>query len=380
MNNFDQKRILLLNYEFPPLGGGASPVSYEIAKGYIEFGHQVDVVTMGFKGLPIFEQKDGINIYRVKCLRSKKELCHPWEQVTYLIFGWLKCKELCKKNKYDICHCHFIIPTGILALKLKKKFALPYIITSHGSDVLGYNPRFRYLYLLLKRKWQHIILEAELTVVPSKFLQTEIKKIIPQARISLVPNSIDLKRFRPLTKENRILLVARLFKNKGMQDVFEALRPLANDLKLNGWKVDVVGDGPDRKFLEDKARNCDLTSIIEFHGWIDNNSEALEKIYGRAKIFVSASRFESFGLAVLEAMSSGCYCLVSDIAGHRQLNLDYEHYFSLGDVYNLTTKIKTIIAGGNLTDSNVAISDAFSNFAAVKKYINILWKNSKINC
>ena len=42
-------RILMLNYEFPPLGGGASPVSYEIAKAYAKLGHKVDVVTMSFK-------------------------------------------------------------------------------------------------------------------------------------------------------------------------------------------------------------------------------------------------------------------------------------------------------------------------------------------
>ena len=80
-----KKRVLMLNYEFPtrtpiltqqtpilnptsnkssikwkcsPLGGGASPVSYEIAKGYVKLGHKVDVVTMGFKDLPKFEKKD----------------------------------------------------------------------------------------------------------------------------------------------------------------------------------------------------------------------------------------------------------------------------------------------------------------------------------
>lgn len=50
-------KILLLNYEFPPLGGGASPVSYEIAKHFVNTGHQVDVITMGFRGLPPFEKK-----------------------------------------------------------------------------------------------------------------------------------------------------------------------------------------------------------------------------------------------------------------------------------------------------------------------------------
>jgi hypothetical protein len=80
-----KKRILMLNYEFPPLGGGASPVSYELAKGYVKLGHSVDVVTMGFKGLPDYEKKDGINIYRVPCWRTKKEICHPWEQLSYII-------------------------------------------------------------------------------------------------------------------------------------------------------------------------------------------------------------------------------------------------------------------------------------------------------
>ena len=65
-------KILMLNYEFPPLGGGASPVSYEIAKGYIKLGHEVSVVTMAFQGLKDFEVKDGIKIYRVPCIKKKK--------------------------------------------------------------------------------------------------------------------------------------------------------------------------------------------------------------------------------------------------------------------------------------------------------------------
>ena len=50
-----KKRILMLNYEFPPLGGGASPESYEIAKGYVKLRHDVSVVTMAFEGLKKFE-------------------------------------------------------------------------------------------------------------------------------------------------------------------------------------------------------------------------------------------------------------------------------------------------------------------------------------
>ncbi len=50
----EKLNILILNYEFPPLGGGASPVSYEIAKGYVGLGHEVSVVTMSYPGLNDF--------------------------------------------------------------------------------------------------------------------------------------------------------------------------------------------------------------------------------------------------------------------------------------------------------------------------------------
>src|SRR5271155_31233 len=98
------KRILVLNYEFPPLGGGASPVSYELAKGLSETGDfDIDVVTMGYRGLPSYEEVNPhFRIHRVKCWRSKKEICYPWEQATYLVSGYFKCRELLKKNNYDI--------------------------------------------------------------------------------------------------------------------------------------------------------------------------------------------------------------------------------------------------------------------------------------
>ena len=147
----------MLNYEFPPLGGGASPVSYEIAHRLSQTGDfNIDVVTMGFRGLPKYEKiNDNLRVHRVKCWRRKKEICHPWEQLTYLITGYRKCKKLLKKERFDICHCHFIIPTGVLALRLYKKYNLPYIITSHGSDVLGYNKRFNKIYPFIKNSWKN---------------------------------------------------------------------------------------------------------------------------------------------------------------------------------------------------------------------------------
>jgi len=328
-------RILILNYEFPPLGGGASPVSYEIAKGYVKLGHKVDVVTMGFRGLPSFEKKDGISIYRVPCWRTKKEICHPWEQLTYIISAKKFLKEHLKENSYDICHCHFIIPTGVVALWLKKEYGIQYVITSHGSDVLGYNKRFRYLYPLLGKKWKEITKEAKIVTTPSKFLQDKIKEQTKAGRFVVIPNGIDPNKFKPLKKEKKILVVARLFPNKGVQDILDALK----GLDLKGWKVDIVGEGPYRQFLENKSRENGLQDSVKFHGWIDNNNKQMKELYGKASLFISASYFENMSIVLLEALASGCKIIASNVGGNPEV-IKKDNLFKVKDVELLSFLIK----------------------------------------
>jgi glycosyltransferase involved in cell wall biosynthesis len=133
------RHVLVLNYEFPPLGGGASPVSYEIAKGYVASGFSVDVVTMAFGDLPRYEKRDGLTIYRVASGRRKKSVSTFWEQLAYLFSAFFTVRRLLSKKQYAFCHCHFLVPTGILALVIHRLYGLKFIVTSHGSDVPGHN-------------------------------------------------------------------------------------------------------------------------------------------------------------------------------------------------------------------------------------------------
>src|SRR5258708_6344669 len=158
-----KKKILLLNYEFPPLGGGASPVSSELASYLVRhYDYEIDVVTMGYQNLPKQETIiPGLTVYRVPCLRAKKETCQPYEQLSYLFFGYVKCLQLLKIKKYHLCHVHFLIPTGILAWILKKQFQLSYIVTCHGSDIPGFNPdRFTFLHRFTRPFLSHIVKNA----------------------------------------------------------------------------------------------------------------------------------------------------------------------------------------------------------------------------
>ncbi|MFZ2190238.1 MAG: glycosyltransferase family 4 protein [Candidatus Magasanikiibacteriota bacterium] len=333
------KKILVLNYEFPPLGGGASPVSYEIAKGYVKNGFTVDVVTMGFKGLPAFEVKDGINIYRVKCWRTKKEICHPWEQLTYIWSAKRFLKEHLKTHTYDINHTHFIIPTGVVSLWLKKKYQLPYIITSHGSDVLGYNKRFKLLYPFLVRTWKKILDNANKIISPSNFLKTEILKVYPQfsdKKIEKIPNGIDISKFTPQVKKKYIFSSGRLLVSKGFQYLIKAV----SDEDL-GYEVHIAGDGPMMSELKKMAEKS-KTKII-FHGWLDNNGKEYKDLLEQSAIYVLASEKENASIALLEAMSAGCAIITTNVSGCPDTVGNAGLLVRPNDVVDLKLKINKII-------------------------------------
>lgn len=358
--------ILFLNYEFPPIGGGASPVSYEIAKGYVANGHHVDVVTMKYKDLPSFEIQKGIHIYRIRCLRTKKEICHPWEQLTYLLSAIYFLSKRLKKVKYDVNHTHFIIPTGAIAIFLKMRYKIPYILTSHGSDVLGYNNRFSLLYPILKKPWKAIIRNASIITAPSDYLLSLIQKHVYHQNMVTIPNGINPEQFPKQKKEKRILIVARLFVNKGIQDIIEALA----EIDLGDWKVDIVGDGPYRDTLESLANERRISSKINFHGWLDHASQELKNLYGIASIFISASYFESFGLTVLEAISADCYPILSDIPGHRFIIDDDNYFFPKGNHAELKKKIQLLL---QLKDFQHFISiDRFYWSSVIHDYIKYI--------
>jgi glycosyltransferase involved in cell wall biosynthesis len=304
-------RILTLNYEFPPIGGGGSPVSYELGRELVAQGHDVDVVTMGFNGLPAREVVDGINVYRVPCFRKRRELCKTHEMASFVLAALPKVAKLAASRQYDVNHTHFIVPTGLLARLLKAWNGLPFVVTVHGSDVPGYNPdRFGLEHRLLGPMWKWILHGADHMISPSQFLRKLVDQRPHGRPISIIPNGFRYERFRPdRPKEHRILLVSRMLPRKGVQHLLAALP----GLDLRGFEVDIVGDGPYLPTLRQMASELGLP--VRFWGWLDNGSAELKDLYERSSIFAFTSEAENFPTVLLEAMAAGQAIVTCDGTG-----------------------------------------------------------------
>ncbi len=304
-------KILYLNYEFPPIGGGASPVSYEIAKNYVALGHEVSVITMCFEGLPLFEAKNGMQIYRVKCLRRKASICQPYEQASYLLSAMFFLRRHLKQHKYEICHCHFLLPTGILAYWLKKKYQISYIITIHGSDVPRYNPdRFQFLHKFTPPLLRKIIHHTNYVTSGSCYLIDLLQKTIPNIKdkLVLIPNGIDPNFYLPMDKKPIIFSSGRLLERKGFQYLIQAVEE-----SNMGFEVHIAGDGPMMQTLNKLAQKS-KTKVV-FHGWLDNTSKKYRQLLGEASIFTLVSAKENASISLLEAMSAACVVITSNISG-----------------------------------------------------------------
>lgn len=364
--------ILVLNYEYPPLGGGAAPVSRDISEHLVQGGNQVTVVTMAYKNLPHYELQNGVEIHRVKCLRSKQFSCMPWEQLTYIISAIRFIQNKLDIAEFDLCYTHFIIPTGVVARYLHRKFSVPVVITAHGSDVEGYNSKkyMKVMHWFLRKSWRSIVDETFKVVSPSEFLYNLMMKAygVP-TKYTVIPNGVDLSRYSALAgihnKKKKILLMGRMQEYKNFQTAIKAIALC----DLGDWSVEVLGNGPYCEELRKLVYNLNLEDKIIFHGWIENSSEEQLRFLREASIYITASRFENCPMAVLETIAAGCYPLLSDIPAHRQLVPEDEFYFRPDDTEVLARKLQHRLDGGEC--SFVYDLNRYSWDAMMKQYQDV---------
>jgi glycosyltransferase involved in cell wall biosynthesis len=318
-------RILVLNYEYPPVGGGAAVATAALAQGLAEHGVRVDVVTAGTgtaadrctpeSGHEQFEHA-GLRVFRVRSRRTGVHQAGMGDAASYLVAALPLIRQLMRSHSYDTVHVFFSLPTGAL-LPLLDLRGTPVVVSLRGSDVPGYDPHNRALQLahyVLAPLTRWIWRRADRVVALSESLGRLALHTCPNLRYSVVANGVDLSLFHPRTESRqpgpiRCLAVARLIERKGLGDLIRALALL----QRGRFQLEIVGGGSDEMVLRALAAAHGLAEEVRFLGPL-SRAEVAQR-YRAADMFTLPPSAEAFGNVFAEALASGLPIVGSSIGG-----------------------------------------------------------------
>ncbi|MFH2142137.1 MAG: glycosyltransferase family 4 protein [Bacteroidota bacterium] len=318
-------KILILNYEYPPIGAGGGVISKNTAQGLADSGNIVTVLTTWFEGT-VDENRENLKIIRLKSRRKTLHKSNPLEMISWIKFASKYLKKNCHKSMFDICIANFTMPGGNVSLMLKKKFDLPYVVISHGHDIPWIKPKSLYLLHALNYfKIKKILKNSNLNFVQSDEMKRNIDHFLGAKYMNknvLIPNGCNINTFYPdfskRGKTFKILFVGRLVKQK---DPMTFLRAIYEFKKTEfDFSVTILGDGPLRKRIEKFVLDKKIKSYVTVKGKVPE-SEVINE-YQSAHLLVSTSISEGMSIAILEALFCGLYVLATPASGNLQLIAD----------------------------------------------------------
>lgn len=317
-------RLLLFNYEYPPVGGGGGWVTYFLAREYVRRGHEVLLLTSAYANLPRREIVEGYIVERVPAIRRNPNVAQVGEMLSYAISSSWAGMRQAPQFRPDAVQVFFGIPSGFGAYLLRRCYGIPYVVFLGGRDVPRPNPDppyYRYLYALLRPAILAIWRNAAHRVACSEGLRELARATAPDLPFCVIPDGIDLERFPPkiypCREKVQILGVGRLIPRKGFDVLIRAVAMLPS---LLPFEVVLVGDGPEREALTSLAKSLGVAERIQFVGSVPYDD--LPARYAEADIYVLSSHAEGMPLVVLEAMASGLPILATEVQGIRELVAD----------------------------------------------------------
>ena len=310
-------KVLLINYEFPPAGGGAGYATLNIAKTLRSMGVEADVLTAKVDDSRDGDEVEGVPVYRAGSWRKGLHDCGLRGAWTFLLSSAIRRFRLHSAKDYDLEHFFFALPTGLLRFMPGPGRAMPAVISLRGSDVPGYDPfnkKVEAIHSLIKPLTRCIWSRADSVVALSGALSALARKTLPNIDYMVVPNGIDELHFSPPVEREpsanlRLVTVARLLERKGIQDILEACakpEPLPVELTI-------IGTGQYKDKLQSLAGSLGINDRVRFVGYVSN--QELPTFYRSVDAFILPSETESFGLVFAEAMSCGLPILASNVGG-----------------------------------------------------------------
>ena len=317
-----------------PTFGGSGVVATELGMGLARRGHHIHFIT--YRQPVRLSQHFQENIYYHEVSAADYPL---FEYPPYDSALASKMVDVVKYENLDLLHVHYAIPHAMVAYITKKILLtegryVPVVTTLHGTDItlVGSNRVFAPVVEFSINKSDGV------TAVSNSLKEDTYKYFKINKEIKVIYNFIDFNRFRKTDKEHfkkiiapndeKILVHTSNFRKvKRVEDVIYIFKKVYEKIPC---KLLLIGDGPERQYMEELCRQIGLCHEIRFLG----KQDAVEELLAIADLFVIPSGNESFGLAALEAMACEVPVLSSNVGGLPEVNIHGETGF-LSDVGNI---------------------------------------------
>ncbi len=299
-------RIAVLAAKFPPQDIGGAEISvYNFAK-LASRRHEVHVITREQKALKDKSRRDGFTIHTVRCIGR-----------TQVLRYWSTARALAKRAreiKPDIIYSEALYSAGMAGAKAGKRLGIPVVIRLAGE--IYWTGGF-----IQRRLVRRIVKESGLVIALTEHMKREVLKYCPDARVEVVGEGVDYEFFRKSEKaklpKNSILYIGRFVKMKGVEYLVRAFKIVKE--KVPDARLFLGGYGPEEKNLKRLAKDLRVRDI-SFLGPLGRSEMA--GYLKACSVFALPSTSEGFPLTIVEAMTSGCPIVSTNVRGLPEIMKD----------------------------------------------------------
>jgi glycosyltransferase involved in cell wall biosynthesis len=336
------------------------------------------VVTASFGENKGITEEEGITVFRIPALRRHSSKSNMLEMASYMASLTMNLRRIYKKHQIHRAIVYFSFPCGPIGLFLRLFFDTRYIVLLRGGDVPGTEAKLRPVYWVFTPLRRLVFRFSQAIAANSIGLASLSMKADPYT-VKVIPNGVNSNFWYPVTKREtgrfKILFVGRLHSQKNVSfllDEFATFRKCVPNSQLT-----LVGDGPDRKLLEQQAVDLRIDKNIVWYGWA--SKQELRSVYQASDCLINPSVYEGMPNVVLEAMASGIPVLASDSIGNNEIIEDLESgfLFQLGDSPGFQKKLLSIYNHEKKVDevtrnARNKVLNSFSWEAVAQQYLGCL--------